>query len=244
VIDLHCHLLAGIDDGPATMDESLELARIAVADGISHCVVTPHIHPGRWDNAAESIALHCQELRSALEQQGIALQLGYAAEVRLGEHILEAVTAMKIPFYGELDGQQVMLLEFPHGHILPGSEQLISWLLGKNIRPMIAHPERNRELMRNPDRISPFVQLGCLLQVTGGSLLGQFGEPAMDMARWLMRQDMVYVVASDGHNSGPRPPRLLESMQWVRSEFGEQRAQRLYRENPSRLVKAQFPDLG
>lgn len=242
MIDLHCHLLGGIDDGPAGMDEAIELARIAANDGISHAIVTPHIHPGRWDNSRESIAAHCAALRLALDHAGVELQLGYAAEVRLGEHILGAVADQNIPFYGELDGQHVMLLEFPHGHVLPGSEQLVSWLIKNHIRPLIAHPERNREIMRNPDRLLPFIKQGCLLQVTGGSFLGQFGTAAQNAAIRLMDQDMVFVIASDGHNSGPRPPVLRASMEWVSDRYGEERARCLYRDNPMQLVRTQFPD--
>lgn len=222
------------------MDESLELARIAVADGIRQAIVTPHIHPGRWDNAAASIAQRCEEFRQALQQASVPLELGYAAEVRLGEHILSAIANEDIPFYGKLGQERVMLLEFPHGHVLPGTEQLISWLIRRGVRPLIAHPERNREIMGNIDRLLPFLQQGCLLQLTGGSLLGQFGDRAHDVAVQLMEQDMVYVIASDGHNIKARPPVLSAAMQWVSSRYGEERAERLFRDNPALLVSAQF----
>ena len=140
MIDLHCHLLPGIDDGPDTLEQSLELCRIAVADGISHAVVTPHIHPGRWENTRASIQHRCQALREALADSNIPLQLGFAAEVRLTDQIMQQIADNEIPFYGEVDGYRIMLLEFPHGHMIPGSETLAQWLLNQGIRPLTASP--------------------------------------------------------------------------------------------------------
>ncbi len=214
MIDLHCHLLPGVDDGPATLEESLQLCQIAVADGITHAIVTPHMHPGRWENTKESIERDCKALQAALDDAGIALKLGYAAEVRLSEHIVQQIENDEIPFYGEVDGYQIMLLEFPHGHIVPGSEKLVAWLMERKIRPMIAHPERNKAVMRDVELIRPFVEMGCWLQVTAGSLQGKFGERAESVARELLDRGWVDVVASDGHNRGVRRPEL----DWV-SEY-------------------------
>lgn len=208
MIDLHCHLLPGVDDGPATIGESLQLCQIAVADGITHAIVTPHMHPGRWENTKESIERDCKALQAALDDAGIALKLGYAAEVRLSEHIMQQIENDEIPFYGEVDGYQIMLLEFPHGHIVPGSEKLVAWLLERKIRPLIAHPERNKAVMRDVELIRPFVEMGCWLQVTAGSLLGKFGERAESVARELLDRGWVDVVASDGHNNKARRPEV------------------------------------
>ena len=157
MIDLHCHLLPGIDDGPDTLEQSLELCRIAVADGTTHAIVTPHIHPGRWENNRASIAKQCQSLQAALADKDISLQLGFAAEVRLTDQVMQQIADDDIPFYGEVDGYKIMLLEFPHGHIIPGSEKLAQWLLNQGIRPMIAHPERNKQLKKDVSQLQPFI---------------------------------------------------------------------------------------
>jgi protein-tyrosine phosphatase len=241
VIDLHCHLLPGIDDGPATPAEALALCRIAVADGITHAIVTPHIHPGRWLNTKQSIARDCARLQRALHKRDIPLQVGYAAEVRLTDSIMQQVENAEIPFYGEVNGFRVMLLEFPHGHIIPGSDKLVRWLLERNIRPLIAHPERNKQVMKDPAQLNVFIKAGCWLQVTAGSVLGDFGERAQSIARQLLEDNHVTVLASDGHNTRARRPVLSQTFELIAERYGEARARRLTLESPGLIVADQFP---
>lgn len=240
MIDLHCHLLPGIDDGPATPAEALALCRIAVADGITHAIVTPHIHPGRWPNTKNSIARDCARLQRALRKRDIPLQVGFAAEVRLTDQIMTQVEANEIPFYGEVGGYQVMLLEFPHGHIIPGSDKLVQWLLARKIRPLIAHPERNKQVMKDPAQLTPFIEAGCWLQLTAGAVIGGFGERAREVARLLLEDDVVQVIASDGHNANARPPRLRKAFDSISHDYGEARARRLMQETPSGITAVQF----
>lgn len=243
MIDIHCHLLPGVDDGPETLEQSLQLCRIAAADGITHAVVTPHIHPGRWPNNRESVADHCEHLRQALELSGIDLQLGFAAEVRTTDQVMQQVADQEIPYYGEVDGYQIMLLEFPHGHLIPGSEKLVQWLVERGVRPLIAHPERNKQVMRDASRLQPFLELGCWLQITAGSILGSFGERCQLLARQLLDEDLVKVIASDAHNARARPPSLAQAWSRVSQDYGEHRARLLLQENPAAIVAGQFPDL-
>jgi len=240
MIDLHCHLLPGIDDGPDTLEQALELARIAVANGITHSVVTPHIHPGRYENDAASIQQHLADYRAALVAEGIPLKLGFAGEVRLGAEVLMMVQQGQIPFYGEYEGKQVFLLELPHSHVPPGSDKLVKWLLDQNILPMIAHPERNKEIMRRLDKITPFVEMGCLFQVTASSVAGLFGEPALETARALLEKGCVTILASDAHNAQHRPPQLDHGRDAAAEIVGVEEAQRMVTERPWGLVKNQF----
>jgi protein-tyrosine phosphatase len=240
MIDLHCHLLPGVDDGPDTLDAALAMCRVAVADGITCAVVTPHIHPGRWPNDRASIARACAALQHTLDEQRIDLRLGYAAEVRLTEQLMRQVENDQIPFYGELAGYRVMLLEFPHSHVIPGSMRLVHWLMARKIRPLIAHPERNRQIMKDPDALLPFVDAGCWLQLTAGSVLGDFGARARTRARQLLDDDLVFVLASDGHNAAARRPVLRRAFEHIGEHYGEARAQRLLQENPARISASQF----
>lgn len=242
MIDLHCHLLPGIDDGPDTLEEALELCRIAAADGIRRAVVTPHIHPGRWDNVRHDIRLRCEALATVLREESVDLQLGYASEVRLSDALMQQVRGDEIAFYGALDGYQILLLEFPHGHLVPGSDKLARWLLERGIRPLIAHPERNRQLMREPELLLPFLEMGCWLQLTGGSLLGDFGDRAAALAWQLIDDGAVTVVASDGHNSRVRRPVLSRAFDALAARKGAAMAARLLCDNPASISADQWRD--
>ena len=243
MIDIHCHLLPGIDDGPNILEESLQLCRIAAEDGISHAIVTPHIHPGRWNNTRAIIQSRLQELKICLLEEDIPLQLGFAGEVRLSDQLMLQLDMEEIPFYGEVNGFKIMLLEFPHSHIIPGSEKMVRWLLANNIRPLLAHPERNKQVMRDPGQLDTFVEAGCWLQLTAGSLLGKFGEQAKSTALSLLADDRVAVIASDGHNAKARPPVLREAYTFLCDLLGGERATQLVQSNPAKIVSSQFSDL-
>lgn len=240
MIDLHCHLLHGVDDGPSTLEQSLELCRIAVADGITHSIVTPHIHPGRWENTRSSAKKSCLNLQKTLNEHDIPLLLGYAAEVRLTESIPDQISRDEIPFLGEVEGYKILLLEFPHGHIIPGSQKMAGWLLDRRIRPLIAHPERNKQVMRDTAQLLPYLELGCWLQVTAGSVTGHFGKKSQSVAHQLLELDLVKVLASDGHNARARPPVLREAFNDIVKIYGKERAQRLVLDAPAAIVADQF----
>jgi protein-tyrosine phosphatase len=237
MIDLHCHLLPGIDDGPETLAEALEMARIAVANGIEEACVTPHMHPGRWDNDLAKIAAAVDSYRAALAEARIPLMLGFAAEVRLEYDVLPLIEAGRVPFLGTLDGYQVMLLEFPHSHVPVGADKFVTWLLARSIRPLIAHPERNKDLMRDPARIEPFVQVGCLLQLTADSVAGGFGELSALRAREFLERGWVSVLASDAHDTVSRPPRIAPGRNAAAQIVGEEEAMRMAHGTPLRIVR-------
>lgn len=238
MIDLHCHYLPGIDDGAQTLEESLELARAAVAAGITMAVMTPHVHPGRYENTAASVSKLCAAFQRVLSHQHIPLQVRAGGEVRISADIMPMIDSAEIPFLGELDGYRIMLLEFPHSHLLMGADKLVNWLLGRRIRPLIAHPERNKDVMRSVDRIEPFVQMGCLLQLTGASIIGQFGKPAQECAREIIERNWASVVATDAHNLRHRPPNLDLAYKALVEIGGDIFAQQLTQETPAAIVAA------
>lgn len=240
MIDLHCHLLPGIDDGPQTMEESVELAGMAVRNGITHAIVTPHIHPGRWNNDKLHIAKLCNRFKLRLAYAGIPLKLGMAAEVRVDAELIHWLAQDKIPFLGQLNGKRVLLLELPHSHIPLGTENLISWLQQRDIQPLIAHPERNKDVIRRLDSILPFLRSGCLLQITAGSITGRFGKPAQQRARQLLEMDGVFAIATDAHNRRYRPPDLAQGRDAASDIVGPDQAHKLVEIHPMQLVSAQF----
>jgi protein-tyrosine phosphatase len=236
VIDLHCHLLPGIDDGPDTLEQSLALARHAVAAGIAHATVTPHMHAGRYDNRAANIRQAMIGFQRTLDEHGIRLGLRAAAEVRLDHEVLTWVAEGQVPFLGRWKGENVMLLELPHSHVPVGADKLVEWLLKQGIRPMIAHPERNKDIMRSIDKLLPFVRLGCLLQLTAGAVAGAFGEPARLRAVDLLGRGWVTILASDAHNMEARPPELEPGRLAAARVVGEEESWQLVRERPAQII--------
>jgi protein-tyrosine phosphatase len=175
MIDLHCHLLPGIDDGAKSLDEALAMARASVDNGIHHAIMTPHLHLGRYENTRTIVEAYLASFRKALRDAEIPLEIDVAAEVRVAPEILTLLKQGEVPFLGEMDGYRILLLELPHTHIPPGAEKLVDLLLRQRIRPLIAHPERNRDVIRKLDKIEPFIERGCPLQITASSLVGIFG---------------------------------------------------------------------
>lgn len=240
MIDLHNHLLPGIDDGAEDVSKSVELASIAVADGISHLVCTPHIHPGRFDNTPETISVALATFRAALSEAGIALKVASAAEVRFGLELMEGITRGVIPFLGEWEGRNVLLLEFPHGEVPFGAEKLTQWMIQRNILPMIAHPERNKGIMKSRSKLKPFLQQGCLLQVTASSVSGGFGETARSIAEELLLEGCVTILATDAHNTDHRPPQLRPGVKAAAALIGDAPAANLVTRNPWKLAQGHF----
>jgi protein-tyrosine phosphatase len=240
MFDIHCHLLPGIDDGPKDMTAALDLARQAVANGVTHSLVTPHIHHGRWENSIAGIASALSQFESALQEANIPLALGMAGEVRIGPEILTMLGANEIPFLGRWQDKKVMLLEMPHSHILPGTDKIIAWLLKHDVLPMIAHPERNKDVMRRLDKLDPLIELGCLFQVTAGSVTGQFGDVAQERAEQLLSMGVVTVLASDAHHLERRPVNLKQGRDAAAQIIGEAEADKLVNANPQKIVAQHF----
>ena len=236
MIDLHCHFLPGIDDGAETLTDGLAMARSAAADGITYSVLTPHIHPGRYDNTRSTIEHAFKDFRFALLNARIPLHIGMAAEVRLSPEIVTLLSEDEVPFLGELDGYRVILLEFPHTGITPGAEKLVERLLQQKIRPLIAHPERNQDVIRDIAKIEPFVEMGCFLQITAGALVGHFGSAPQRCALQLLELDVFKVLASDAHNLEGRRPALREGVEAAARVVGEQAARDLVNRNPRMIL--------
>ena len=236
MIDLHCHLLPGIDDGPDTLEAALALARQALAGGIVKAILTPHILPRRYDNTLAGIREATARFRAALDARSIGLAIGCAAEVRIGPEVITLAEEQTLPLLGTVDGYGVVLLEFPDSHILPGSDKLCAWLLNRKIRPLIAHPERNKEVMRNVETIAPFVQMGCWLQLTAGSVAGVFGPRCRERSHQLLERGWAHVLASDAHDMPGRKPELEPGRAAAEEIVGEAEAWRLVRERPAAIA--------
>jgi len=235
LIDIHSHILPGIDDGARSLDIAIEMAQQAVDCGVSHMVCTPHIHKGYFDNSPSTIKPVFDEFVKAVKAAGIPLTLSYAAEVRVNELIPAWFKQGELPFIGELSDKKILLLEMPHSHVPQGLETLVKWLLRNNVQPLIAHPERNRELLAEPTKFSWLQRQGCLFQVTAGALTGRFGDNVAQFALSLMQRKAFHVVASDTHDLVRRPNDMRDAFDVV-AGFDRVFAQDVFINKPGEII--------
>ena len=256
MIDLHSHILAGIDDGAASLDDSLALIQGSVDSGVVKVLATPHIHLGTFDNDLKCIQQAFNKLTQHLASKNISptntastkissnkinsikVSLAYAAEVRICPEIMMLANTNSLPFMGKWEGDNLLLLEFPHSHIPPGSENLIDWLNKHNIRTMIAHPERNRDVWQCPEILSSFRERGCLFQVTAASLLGDFGPLSKALAWEMIENNQVTLIASDMHNLKRRPSKMKEAFLAIGAECGVKLAEQLLIDTPNLIFES------
>lgn len=227
MVDLHCHILPGLDDGPKDIEESLAMAEAGIADGITHLVATPHSSPGYPFDYPRIRALR-DELQSRI---GSRMVLATGCDFHLYPENLTALKEDAPRFC--INQKDYLLVEFNEFSIPPSMDQVLHELQLGGIRPVITHPERNGILRAQPARLKKWVKLGCHVQVTAGSLTGVFGPGARENAvRWIA-EGLVHFVSSDAHNTKGRPLRLAPAYEFVAKEFGEGKAQALFLENPS-----------
>jgi len=205
VIDLHSHILPGLDDGPATMDGSLELARAAVAAGTRTILATPHIND-RASIEPARIAAGLEELRAALAAAEVPLEVLPGGEIAIWRLLdLDDETLRALA----LGGGPYLLVESPFSMVLGDFEPLVLDLQERGYRVLLAHPERCAAFQRDPPRLQRLVDAGALVQVTAGSMSGAFGSTVRRFTAAILREGLAHVVASDAHDHLRRPPGLL-----------------------------------
>jgi protein-tyrosine phosphatase len=233
LIDIHCHLLPELDDGARNWDEALAMAKMAVADGVTTVVVTPHQLGAFSENRGESIRARTLQLQQLLDRQGVALQVLPGAEVRIEPGLIPKIEAGDIL---TLAGRRRhVLLELPHDVYIP-LERFVAELSSAGLVPVLAHPERNAGILARPEVLSPLLSNGCLLQITAGSLLGAFGPATQALAQRLISQGMAHFLATDAHGTKTRRPLLSRALEWVSKTLGSQLALDLCCRNPACVI--------
>lgn len=241
MIDLHCHYLPGVDDGAPDLESALALVRASYANGVHTSVLTPHIHPGRWNNFRTGLTPRFESFRHAVERAGIPMTLHLGAEVHLMPESLRLFEARELPAIGRWDDLEVVLLEFPDAGIPAGALNAVEFFLRRGCVPLLAHPERNKGVMRAPEKLRPFVELGCLVQLTAASVCGWFGAPAHQTAHAILEAGWATVVATDSHNLRHRPPVLAQAREVLMARYGAEAAQLLTEGHPRAIVGAAAP---
>jgi len=240
MIDLHSHILPGIDDGAKTLDDSLAMARIAVDDGIHVMACTPHIYPGMYMNTGPDIAVRRDALQAELQREGIPLQLVVGADVHLVPGLLEGLRTGRVP---TLHGTRYFLLEPSHTTPPPRFEDLVFDLLASGFTPIITHPERLTWVENHYPVFLRLIEQGAWMQVTAGALTGLFGPRAKYWGERFVGEGFTHIIATDAHSTGRRKPRLSEAVTIAERMLGSDEARRLVFDRPQAVLDNLAPDL-
>lgn len=234
MIDLHCHILPGIDDGAPDLDESLAMARVAVADGITVTACTPHIYPGMYENHAVGIRTAIAALREALHREGIPLQLVEGADVHLTPDLVRDLKNGSIP---TLNGTRYFLFEPPHHVAPPRLEHVVFDLVSAGYVPILTHPERLSWIDNHYPLFATLVKGGAWMQLTAGAITGRFGGRVKYWAERMLDEGLVHIVATDAHRADKRAPLLAEAREAVARRLGAEEADAMVRSRPSAVLR-------
>ncbi|WP_102264484.1 tyrosine-protein phosphatase [Mesobacillus jeotgali] len=250
MIDIHCHILPGIDDGAQSMEDTIKMARVAVGEGIHTIIATPHHKNSKYDNPKESIIPRVDEVNTVLKNEGVDLKVLPGQEVRLYGDVIEGIEKGEIL---SLNHTQYLFIEFPSNHVPRYAETLLFDLQLKEITPIIVHPERNQEIIERPEALYNLVKKGALTQVTASSISGHFGKKIRNFSYQLIEANLTHFIASDAHNVGSRGFKIAETMELIESKYGidlvyyfQENAELLvqgnhvYQETPEPIKKKKF----
>ncbi|MBN1910468.1 MAG: hypothetical protein JW818_12060 [Pirellulales bacterium] len=232
-VDTHCHLLPGLDDGAADWDEALAMARLAVTDGISTTIVTPHQSSAHPHIDGPTVRARTAHLQDFLNRHGVPLDVRPGGELRIEPDLVQRIRR------GELltlaDRGRYVLLELPHEVYLP-IEGLLTQLRRAGLTGILAHAERNQGILAQPHLARAVVEAGCLIQVTATSLLGTFGPQVQQLADRLIDEGCVHVIASDAHSSQSRRPLIRRAFERILERAGYPTARLLCCTNPAAIL--------
>lgn len=237
LIDIHSHILPGVDDGADCPETSLRMLETAARDGISRIILTPHNKPARRNVPPRRIAERMEQLQDALNQRGTAVRLYAGSELYYREGLAEELEAGEVL---TLAASRYVLAEFPpeaeYGYIWNGVYSLQT----RGYRPILAHVERYRHVCGRKAGAEELAEMGCCLQVNAGSVTGRFGFSARQFTRRLLRQGLVSFVATDAHDTGRRAPVLSDCAAYVAGKLGEDAAQAIFHDNPMRVIEDEY----
>lgn len=226
MIDIHHHLLFGLDDGADDIETSVAMAEMAVADGITHIACTPHAN-SRYHFDPDVNQAKLEQLRARLEGK---ITLGLGCDFHLSFENIE--DAMHNPAKYTINHKKYLLVEFADFVIPQQIAHVFYEFQVAGIQPIITHPERNLTIQKTPQRLDEWLHGGCLVQVTASSVTGRFGRTAMNFAQKLLQENKVHFLATDAHDLLSRPPQMKEAFEFVAKQYGTETAERLCVTNP------------
>jgi protein-tyrosine phosphatase len=234
MIDLHSHILPGVDDGPRDLQGSLEMARVAVEDGITRLAATPHNADWRDGGRRAWVEERVEELQNALDAQGIPLSVVPGVEAYIAPDLVQH---LKDERAFTLNGSRYLLIELPMHSWPLYTEQVFFEVQVQGLVPILAHAARYAPVQEDPNRVFGLVERGALVQLTAGSLTGQFGRRTRDTARRLLEHNLAHLIASDSHSARSRPPRLSPGVEAATRIIGPERARAMVTTVPAAILE-------
>lgn len=217
MIDLHTHFIPNVDDGADSIEETIRMAKAAVDEGVSHAVLTPH-HNRYWvTNEKDKVIRLTKEVEKAIQAVGIPLTVTPGQEIRMNEEFLEDLFAGN---YLSLDGKgKYYLVEFSWGDFPEFAESYLEKMIEADIVPVIAHPERQRAFLDNPELLPRLIEMGCIAQITATSIIGGYTKEVEETAYQMMQDNLIHTIASDAHNTVERPFNLKSALARLAKDF-------------------------
>jgi protein-tyrosine phosphatase len=226
MIDIHHHLLFGLDDGPSDIEISLAMAEMSMQNGVTHIVCTPHSSEHYKFDPASNL----ERLQKIRQRLGDRIQLALGCDFHLMYDNIE--DAIAHPARYSINGKQYLLVEFPEHSISQNMKEIFFRLSMAGLTSIITHPERNPVLARHPEKMGDWLRSGSYIQITAASLTGRFGKGAQRVSHDLLRRNWVHFVATDAHDLTSRPPMLREAYKLISEKYGVETADRLCKHNP------------
>jgi protein-tyrosine phosphatase len=231
MIDIHSHILHGLDDGAQTLKEAVEMVKIAAEDGITKIVATPHLFRGNFfNNDIKMLEKKKLELLKALKKIGNKTELYIGAEVHISHNLIDEIKKNRERLV--INRSQYLLVEFPTNHIYAEVKELFFEMMSEGIVPIIAHPERNRVFMENPSFLYELLRMGVLTQANSGSFLGFYGSKVEVAAYKFLEWNFIHFIGTDAHNTRSLSPRLSVALSRLNERIGEEGTRCLILDNP------------
>ena len=240
-VDIHCHLVPGIDDGSQSWEQTALMAQLAVADNTGTIIVTPHQLGNFAHNSGDDVRYYTTEVQQFLDEQDIPLQVLPGGDVRIEDKMVAKILAGEVMTLA--DRGRHVLLELPHELYFP-LEPVLDELERHGMQGILSHPERNLGILKQPRLLPMLVDYGCLMQVTSGSLVGGFGPASQQLAESMLVDGLVHFLASDGHSHKSRRPRMGRSFQRAAELVGVEYATELCCHNPLAVAQGNYVSPG
>lgn len=233
MIDIHCHIVPGVDDGAKTLDDALDMLRIAESEGIKKIINTSHYHPQFKYTKGEELLEELENFNKIIKEKGIDVEVIIGNELYFDDSFLECIE--KKEFY-TLNNSKYALVEFSPTNFPKKLSEVVYEFKIRGYVPILAHIERYSDIQENPSLITEAIKEGALIQINASSVLGKGSSEAHRITELLLKNNLVHFVGTDAHGSQRRRPMIKEAYDYVCSEYGERKAQRLFIENPSKVI--------